>query len=73
MTESLHFRPEVVNDLEHAANWYDDRRIGLGAEFLQECKAALSVSVQSANTFDATSILCRGGVVVDSMAATDSV
>ncbi len=41
MTYSLRFRPEVVNDLEDAANWYDDRKIGLGAEFLQQCKAAL--------------------------------
>ena len=38
---SLRFRPEVVNDLEDASQWYDDRRIGLGAEFLQECKASL--------------------------------
>ena len=41
MTYSLRFRPEVVGDLEDAAKWYDDRRRGLGGEFLQECKAAL--------------------------------
>ena len=41
MTYSLRFRPEVVSDLEDAANWYDDRRKGLGAEFLQQCRAAL--------------------------------
>jgi plasmid stabilization system protein ParE len=35
------FRPEVVGDLEQAAKWYDDRRLGLGGEFLEECKAAL--------------------------------
>lgn len=41
MTYSLRFRPEVVGDLENAAKWYDDRRLGLGSEFLEECKAAL--------------------------------
>ena len=37
----LRFRPEVVGDLEQAEGWYDDRRLGLGREFLEECKAAL--------------------------------
>jgi plasmid stabilization system protein ParE len=41
MKYSLRFRPEFVNDLEDAAKWYDDRRVGLGAEFLQQCKATL--------------------------------
>lgn len=41
MTYSLRFRPEVVNDLEDASLWYNNRRIWLGAEFLQECKASL--------------------------------
>ena len=41
MTYVLRFRPEVAGDLEDAARWYDDRRLGLGGEFLQECKAAL--------------------------------
>ena len=37
----IRFRPEVVTDLRDAAKWYDDRKLGLGGEFLQECKAAL--------------------------------
>lgn len=41
MTYSLRFRPEVVNDLEVAARWYEDRKNGLGSEFLQESKASL--------------------------------
>jgi mRNA-degrading endonuclease RelE of RelBE toxin-antitoxin system len=41
MTYVLRFRPEVVGDLEDAAQWYDDRRQGLGGEFLDECKLAL--------------------------------
>lgn len=41
MTYLLRLRPEVVGDLGDAAKWYDDRRPGLGGEFLEECKAAL--------------------------------
>jgi toxin ParE1/3/4 len=41
MTYVLRFRPEVVGDLEDAAQWYDDRRQGLGGEFLDECKSSL--------------------------------
>jgi len=41
MTYVLRYRPEIVGDLEDGAKWYDDRRPGLGSEFLQECKAAL--------------------------------
>ena len=41
MTFSLRFRPEIVDDLEAAAKWYDERSVGLGGEFLQECRATL--------------------------------
>ena len=41
MTYVLRFRPEVVQDLENAAKWYDERRTGLGGDFLKECKAVL--------------------------------
>ena len=41
MTYVLRFRPEIVGDLEDAARWYDDRSLGLGGEYLQECKVAL--------------------------------
>ncbi len=41
MTYVLRFRPEVSGDLEDGAKWHDDRRPGLGGEFLQECKATL--------------------------------
>lgn len=41
MNYVLRLRPEVVMDLETAAKWYDERRIGLGADFLIECKATL--------------------------------
>lgn len=41
MSYVLRLRPEVVLDLETSAKWYDERRIGLGADFLTECKATL--------------------------------
>ncbi len=41
MSYTLRFRPEVVTDLEDAARWYDERRPGLGAEFLHETRITL--------------------------------
>lgn len=41
MSFVLRYRPEVVGDLDEASRWYEDRRDGLGGEFLRECKAAL--------------------------------
>ena len=41
MNYTLRFRPEVVIDLEGAARWYDERRTGLGAEFLRETRETL--------------------------------
>ena len=42
----IRFRPEIVGDLEDAARWYDDRKAGLGGEFLQECREAFDRIVQ---------------------------
>lgn len=41
MTYLLRLRPEVVKDLEDAADWYDERKLGLGSEFLRECESAI--------------------------------
>lgn len=46
MSFTIRFRPEVVTDLEDAARWYDERRAGLGAEFLQETRITLDRIVQ---------------------------
>ena len=43
MTYVLRFRPEVVGDLEDAAQWYNDRRQGLGGEFLDNRTAAVAL------------------------------
>ena len=38
----LSFRPEVEDDIVAAAAWYDDKRPGLGDEFLCEYLAAIT-------------------------------
>lgn len=30
------FRPEVENDVDRAAKWYEDKQSGLGADFIDE-------------------------------------
>ena len=40
MNYAIRFRPEVVDDLAEASQWYDQRSPGLGAEFLAECQAS---------------------------------
>jgi len=37
----LSFRPEVEDDVVNAVTWYDDKRSGLGGEFLHEYRAAI--------------------------------
>ncbi len=36
MNWRVEFRPEVERDMAEAATWYEDRRAGLGAEFIEE-------------------------------------
>jgi plasmid stabilization system protein ParE len=40
MSFVIRFRPEIVDDLEDAARWYDSRQPGLASEFLHECRRA---------------------------------
>ena len=35
-------RPEVDDDLREAESWYEQQRAGLGAEFQEEVRAAIS-------------------------------
>jgi hypothetical protein len=37
----LSYRPEVEDDIVNAVTWYDDKRSGLGDEFLLEYLAAI--------------------------------
>ncbi len=35
MSRSVKFEPEALLEVSHAVNWYEDRRSGLGADFLR--------------------------------------
>jgi len=37
----LSFRPELEDDIAQAVDWYNDKRSGLGDEFLTEFQAAI--------------------------------
>lgn len=47
MTYVLRFRPEVVQDLENAAKWYDERRTGLGGDFLKSKQEGITADLSS--------------------------
>jgi len=49
MAVELVFAPEVEQDVEEAYQWYKDRRIGLGEEFLSCVEAGYSISVAYLN------------------------
>lgn len=42
MTPRLFVRDEAAADIEAAAEWYNDRRAGLGGEFVRAVRAALA-------------------------------
>ena len=42
MTYRLLLRKEAQDDLSDAASWYEEQRLGLGGEFLDEARAAFS-------------------------------
>ena len=41
------FRPEVVDDLANGSKWYENRTVGLGAKFLDECRVAIDRITES--------------------------
>jgi len=41
MSRAFRIEPEAASELEGAAVWYDQRRLGLGAEFLEAIDATL--------------------------------
>lgn len=46
MTLRLVYRPKALEEVAQAAEWYEERRIGLSAEFLRALDAAVA-SVQN--------------------------
>ena len=43
----IRFRPEVVDDLTNGSKWYEDRTVGLGAKFLDECRVVIDRITES--------------------------
>lgn len=41
MTYRLEIRPDALSEIEEAARWYDEQRLGLGIEFTREVIAAI--------------------------------
>lgn len=42
MSRTIRFRPQVADDLQQTAAWYEERRSGLGDEFLDEFDNAIN-------------------------------
>ncbi|MCW5553068.1 MAG: type II toxin-antitoxin system RelE/ParE family toxin [Verrucomicrobiae bacterium] len=53
MSFQLIVRPEAEGDLAEAFDWYDERRAGLGTEFLAEVDAALEKAIENPLRFAA--------------------
>lgn len=47
MTQVVRLREEADQDLAGAATWYEEQRVGLGAEFLDEVLAACETISQN--------------------------
>jgi len=41
VTYRLEVRPDVLVDIEYAAQWYEDREPGLGADFVRDAVLAI--------------------------------
>ena len=51
MTRSVVLRRAAQRELEEAALWYEERRLGLGAEFVAEIERAIGLVVESPERF----------------------
>jgi len=43
MSRLLHIRPDALADIEQAADWYDEKQSGVGAEFVQAVQKTIRV------------------------------
>jgi plasmid stabilization system protein ParE len=48
MSVSVYIRPEALSDLEAAADWYEERVSGLGAEYLRVMSDAIRTLIEGA-------------------------
>lgn len=47
MEKQVEYHPKAKNEMRESLNWYEDKGIGLGLEFLLEVKSAKSRVVQN--------------------------
>lgn len=47
----LVFRPEAVQEITEARDWYDERRLGLGVDFVSQIEAAIERIRRSPHDF----------------------
>lgn len=48
---TVRYRPEVEDDLREAASWYEQKRVGLGDEFLTEFWSAIDTVTERPLSF----------------------
>ena|SRR3989304_2323770 len=46
MTQKLIIRPEAEKDIFSAYDWYEEQRLGLGAEFAQELSNSMDLIIE---------------------------
>lgn len=51
MNFTVAFQPDAVEDINDAYNWYEERRKGLGAKFLQAVEACISSIVNNTKAY----------------------
>ena len=63
MSTELKLAPEVEKDLDDAYYWYNERRIGLGEEFLTCVDACLQAILRNPESHPIIYSNCRRGLV----------
>jgi len=63
MTIELKLAPEVEEDIAEAYHWYNDRRDGLGAEFLTCADACIEAICRNPEMYAIVYSNCRRGLV----------
>jgi plasmid stabilization system protein ParE len=63
MPAELVFAPEAVADLADAYSWYEERRAGLGEDFLLCVEATLETICRAPAVYAAVDLNCRRALV----------
>jgi plasmid stabilization system protein ParE len=63
MKSKLIFAPEVARDIDEAYAWYEDRRPGLGEEFLSCVEASIEMIARLPEAYPNVGESCRRALV----------